>query len=102
MKLKKGDNVIVITGKDKGKKGKILEVFPSATRVIVEEVNVAHVHTKSRVRGHAGEIIKRAMPIHASNVMIVDPSKNMRTRVGIKRVGEKNVRVTKISGFELK
>ncbi|KKU81873.1 MAG: 50S ribosomal protein L24 [Parcubacteria group bacterium GW2011_GWA1_47_8] len=101
MKLKKGDNVIVITGKDKGKKGKILEVLPRVNRVVVEEVNVAKIHTKSRARGKAEEIVKRAMPIHASNIMIVDPTKDVRTRVGIKRIEGKNVRVTKVSGAEL-
>lgn len=102
MKLKKGDNVIIITGKDKGKKGKILEVLVSEGRVLVEGVNIAKVSEKSRVRGKAGEIVERPMPLNASNVMIVDPKEGKRTRVAIKTIGGKNVRVAKKSGAELK
>lgn len=102
MKLKKGDNVIVITGKSKGKKGKILEVFPLAGRVIVDGANISKVHEKPRTKGGKGQIIERAMPINASNVMIVDPKTGARTRVGVKKIDGKNVRVTKKSGSELK
>lgn len=102
MKLKKGDNVIIITGKDKGKKGKILEALPAQNRVVVEGANIAKVSEKSRTRGAAGQIVERAMPLNASNVMILDPKNNVRTRVGIKQIGGKNVRVTKKSGSELK
>lgn len=102
MKLKKGDNVMIITGKDKGKKGSILQVLPSLNRVVVEGANISKLHEKSRTKGKAGQIIERAMPINASNVMIVDPKTNVRTRVGIKKIDGKNVRVTKKSGSELK
>lgn len=102
MKLKKGDNVIVITGKDKGKKGKVLEVLPSVNRVVVEGANISKLHEKSRTKGKAGQIVEKAMPINASNVMIVDPKSGARTRVGIKKIDGKNVRVTKKSGSELK
>lgn len=102
MKLKKGDNVIIIAGKDKGKTGKILEVLPKVNRVVVESANIAKVSEKSRTRGKAGQIVERAMPLNASNVMILDPKKNVRTRVGIKKIGGKNVRVAKKSGSELK
>lgn len=102
MKLKKGDKVIIIAGKDKGKKGGILEVLPRVNRVIVEGANISKVHQKSRTKSTAGQIVERAMPIHASNVMIVDPKKNERTRVGIKEIAGKNVRITKKSGSELK
>lgn len=102
MKLKKGDNVIVTTGKDKGKKGSILKVFPALNRVLVEGVNVAKVSEKSRVRGKSGEIVERPMPLNASNVMIVDPKTGKRTRVGIKQIAGKNVRIAKKSGSELK
>ncbi|MEK7538609.1 MAG: 50S ribosomal protein L24 [Patescibacteria group bacterium] len=102
MKLKQGDNVIVITGSHKGKKGKILEALPRVNRVVVEGVNIAKIHQKSRVRGKAGEMVERAMPINASNVMIVDPKTGGRTRVGIKVIGGKNTRVTKKSASELK
>ncbi|HAS84987.1 MAG TPA: 50S ribosomal protein L24 [Candidatus Yonathbacteria bacterium] len=102
MKLKKGDNVIITTGKDKGKKGKILEVFPYANRVVVEGANISKLHEKSRTKGKAGQIVEKPMPINASNVMIVDPKSGARTRVGIKKIDGKNVRVTKKSGSELK
>jgi len=102
MKIKKGDNVIIITGKDKGKKGKILEVFPLTNRVVVEGANVSKVHQKPRTKAAVGQIIERSMSINASNVMIVDPKTGTRTRVGSKKIEGKNTRVTKKSGSELK
>lgn len=102
MKLKKGDKVIVIAGKDKGKKGAITESFPLLNRVIVEGVNVAKISEKPRTKGGKGQIVERAMPLNASNVMLLDPKDAVRTRVGIKKIGGKNVRVTKKSGSELK
>ncbi len=101
MKLKKGDNVIVITGKDKGKKGKILEVLPAVNRVVVEGANISKLHEKARTKGASGQIVEKAMPINASNVMVVDPKEGVRTRVGSKKIEGKNVRVTKKSGSEL-
>ena len=102
MKLKKGDSAIIITGKDKGKKGKIIRVFSGLNRVIVEGANLSKVHEKGRSKGVAGQIVERAMPIHASNVMILDPKTNERTRVGIKEIVGKNARIAKKSGSELK
>lgn len=90
------------TGKDKGKKGKILEVLPALNRVVVEGANISKLHEKSRTKGKSGQIVEKAMPINASNVMIVDPKEGSRTRVGIKKIDGKNVRVTKKSGSELK
>lgn len=102
MKLKKGDNVIIITGKDRGKKGKILKVFPSLNRVVVEGANISKVHEKGRVKGATGQIVERAMPLHISNVMVLDPKTNERTRIGIKEIAGKNVRIAKKSGSEIK
>lgn len=102
MKLKKGDNVIIIAGKDKGKKGKILSAFPSECRVVIEGANVSKVHEKGRAKGSAGQIVERAMPLHASNMMILDPKDNKRTRIGIKEIAGKNVRIAKKSGNEIK
>lgn len=102
MKIKKGDNVIIITGKDKGKKGKVLEVLPLVNRVVIEGANVSKIHEKPRTKGASGQIIERSMPINASNVMIVDPKTGTRTRVGSKKIDGKNVRITKKSGSELK
>lgn len=94
--------MIVVTGKDKGKKGKVVKVLPADNRVVVEGINVSKVHEKPRTEGASGQIVERAMPINASNLMIVDPKTNTRTRVGIKEIAGKNVRVTKKSGSELK
>lgn len=102
MKLKKGDNVVVTTGKDKGKKGKILEVLPSANRVVVEGANISKLHEKSKSKGKSGQIVEKPMPINASNVMIVDPKTGTRTRIGSKKIDGRNVRITKKSGSELK
>ncbi|MDD5152612.1 MAG: 50S ribosomal protein L24 [Candidatus Pacebacteria bacterium] len=102
MKLKKGDKVIVIAGKDKGKKGVILSAHPDLNRVVVEGINISKIHQKSRTKGKPGEIISRPQPIHASNVMLVDPKTGGRTRVSIKNIGGKNIRVSKKSSSEFK
>ena len=68
MKLKKGDNVIILTGKDKGKKGKIVRSLPKDDKVIVEGLNMVSKHQRPRKTGEKGQVIKIAMPIHASNV----------------------------------
>ena len=73
MKLKKGDNGIVLAGKDKGKKGKIVKVLVSANKVVVEGLNMTKKHQRPRKSNEKGQMINMAMPIHASNVMIVDP-----------------------------
>ncbi|OHA78648.1 MAG: 50S ribosomal protein L24 [Candidatus Yonathbacteria bacterium RBG_16_43_6] len=101
MKIKKGDNVIIIAGKDKGKKGKILETFPRLNRVVVDGANIAKVSTKPRTKGGKGEVVERAMPLNASNVMIVDAKTGKRTRIGIKEIAGKNVRIAKKSGNEI-
>ncbi len=68
MKLKKGDNVIIITGKDKGKKGKIVRSLPKKGKVIVEGLNMTKKHKRARKTNEKGSMVDRAMPIHASNV----------------------------------
>jgi large subunit ribosomal protein L24 len=73
MKLKKGDSVIIITGKDKGKKGKIAKVLPRLNKVVIEGLNMLAKHQRPRKTNEKGQIIKFATPIHASNVLIVDP-----------------------------
>lgn len=70
MHVKKGDNVVVLTGKDKGKSGKILRAFPKETLVLVEGVNIKKVHQKRKAGGKKGEIIEKAFPVHASNVKL--------------------------------
>ena len=101
-KLKRGDEVIVITGKDKGKRGKITQVFTSTSRVLVEGVNVVNRHVSARVaaamRKEPG-IEKKELPIHVSNVMFADPKTGKPTRLSYKTLenGTK-VRVAKKSG----
>jgi large subunit ribosomal protein L24 len=98
MKLKKGDLVAVIAGKDKGKQGKITEVVLKDNKVIVEGVNMVKKHSKASQTTAAG-IISKQLPIHASNVMLIDPKSGKPTRIGKK--AEKNgsfVRFAKNSG----
>jgi len=104
LKIKKGDKVVVLTGKDKGKTGAILRVLPSESRVIVQGVNVVKRHTApSRV--NAGGIVEKEASIHVSNVAHIDPKDGKPTRVGYKMVdsgakGEKprKVRIARRSG----
>ena len=104
MKIKKGDTVLVIAGKDKGAKGKVIQAYPEKQRVLVEGVNRIKKHTRitQNQRGaQSGGIITTEAAIHVSNVMLVD-SEGKPTRVG-KKVGEdgKRVRVSKRSGKEI-
>ena len=101
MKLKKGDNVIIIAGKDKGKKGKIVAVLVGKNKVVIEGINVMKKHQRPKKSGEKGSKIDVAMPMHASNFMIVDPKTGLGTRIGKKKVGEKMVRITKKSGQEI-
>lgn len=101
MKLKKNDNVIVMTGKDKGKKGKIVRVLVGKNKVVIEGINMLKKHQRPRKSGEKGQIMNVAMPIHASNVMIVDPKTGKGSRIGKKKVGDKMVRVTRKSEQEI-
>lgn len=101
MKLKKGDNVIVIAGKDKGNKGKIIRVLPALNKIVVEGVNILKKHQRPRKTGEKGQVIKMAMPMHASNVMIIDPKTEKGSRIGKKKVGDKMVRFTRKSNQEI-
>jgi len=101
MKLKKGDNVIVKTGKDKGKTGKIVRVLVSKNRVIVDGLNVVKKQQKPRRSNEKGSIVNISMPIHASNVMLVDPKTGKATRLGKKKVGDKMVRIARKSNQEV-
>ena len=101
MRIKKGDTVIVITGTDKGKKGKVLKAFPELDRIVVEGVNVKKKHQRANKTNQKGQIIDRTLPVHVSNVMIIDPSSGKGSRIGKKLVGEKLVRVAQKSGSAL-
>ncbi|MCZ8517270.1 50S ribosomal protein L24 [Paenibacillus filicis] len=97
--VKKDDTVFVITGKDKGKKGRVIAAFPRENRVLVEGVNMIKKHSKPSQQNPQGGIITQEAPIHVSNVMLVDPKSGQPTRVGYKVLdnGQK-VRVAKKSG----
>ncbi len=101
MRIKKGDNIIVITGKDKGKKGKVIKALPSIDRVVIEGINIKKKHMKPKKSGQKGQIVEIAAPLHVSNIAVVDPKDGKPTRVGMKIVGDKKVRVSKRSGAEL-
>lgn len=98
MHVKKGDKVMVISGKDKGKEGIILEAFPKKDRVIVEGVNVVKKHAKPSQANPQGGIIEFEAAIHVSNVMPIDPKTGEPTRVGYQVVDGNKVRVAKKSG----
>jgi large subunit ribosomal protein L24 len=104
-KIRRDDEVIVISGKDRGKTGKVLRVDPAKSRVYVEGLNIIKRHTRpSAVPGSpnaAGGVIEREGPIHISNVMLIDPKDHKPTRVGVSRENGKRFRVAKRSGQKL-
>ena len=95
MNIKKGDNVIVITGKDRSKTGKVVSVFKEANRVMVEGVNLYKKHKKPKKQGEKGQIVSLARPLQASNVMLYCSSCKAGRRVGIRMEGDKKVRYCK-------
>lgn len=98
LKIKKGDKVVVIAGKDKGKSGQVLEVIPSTSRVRVSGVNVSKRHTRPSA-ANAGGIIEKELSLHISNVAHIDPKTAKPTKVGVKVLKDgKKVRVAKKSG----
>lgn len=104
MKIRKNDNVMVITGNDRGKTGKVLKVFPAISKVIVEGINIRKRHTKPSRKNPQGGILEKEAPIHVSNVMLIDPKTNEPTRLGLQIIlddktnKKKRVRVSKVSG----
>lgn len=101
-RVKKDDNVVVVAGKDKGTRGKVLRVMPSDDKILVEGVNVITKHIKPSQRNPQGGRVKREAPIHISNVMLADPKDGKPTRVKIKTLesGER-VRVASRSGEQI-
>jgi len=101
--IKKGDTVVVITGVNKGQKGRVLEVIRKNHRAIVEGVNMIKKHTKPNADTPQGGIIEKEAPVHISNLMLVDPKTGEPTRIGRKLNDDgKLVRVSKKSGEEIK
>ena len=101
MNVKKGDTVIVLSGKDKGKTGKVLGTVPSEAKVVVEGINMVTCHIKPRKQGEEGGIVKREAAIYASKVQVVCPKCDKGTRVAYKVTDGKKVRVCKKCGAEL-
>jgi large subunit ribosomal protein L24 len=100
LKIKKGDHVVVLTGRDKGKHGEVIEVRPKEQRALVRGVNMVRRHQKQSANQEAGIISKEA-PIQLSNLALEDPKDGKPTRVGFKMVGDKKVRFAKRSGVEI-
>ena len=101
MSIKKGDTVVVLSGKDKGKKGEVIGVFPKDGKVVVEKVNMISRHTKPRRQGETGGIIQKEAPIYACKVQTVCPKCGKATRIAHKIEGDKKVRVCKHCGAEI-
>jgi large subunit ribosomal protein L24 len=100
LKVKKGDQVVVITGREKGKRGEILKVLREENRVIVQGVNMAQRHQRQSMQQEGG-IVQKELAIHVSNVALIDPKTDKPTRVGYKMDGERKVRVARRSGEAL-
>ena len=103
-KIRKGDKVIVLTGRDKGRSGEVVEVHPRAERALVRGVNMVKRHQKQTAQQDGG-IISKEMTIHLSNIALADPKDGKPTRVGFKFVGDgddrRKVRIAKRSGVEI-
>ncbi|WP_428428364.1 50S ribosomal protein L24 [Pararhizobium sp.] len=99
-KIRKGDKVVVLTGKDKGRSGEVLQVMPKEDRAVVRGVNMVKRHQRQTQAQEAG-IINKEASIHLSNLAIADPQDGKPTRVGFKIDGDKKVRVAKRSGVSI-
>ena len=96
-KIRKGDRVVVLAGKDKGRQGSVLKVLPKESRVVVEGLNMVQRHTRPSQGDPQGGIKNKEAPLHVSNVALVD-SKGKATRVGLRMEGDKKVRFAKTTG----
>ena len=95
MKIRKNDNVIMLGGKDKGKKAKVSHVFPSGDRVVVEGLNLVKKHTRARKQGQKGQIVSKERAVSISSVALVCKSCGKQTRVGYRVEGENKIRICK-------
>lgn len=102
MKLKKGDKVVVIAGKAKGTSGTIVRALPARNLVVLDGINMVKRHRKPSASNRSGQIVEKPMPIHASNVMLLDPKSGKPTRIRIERKDGVRVRVATKSGEVLK
>lgn len=102
MKVKKGDNVTIISGKDRGKSGKVLNIFPKNYKALIEGLNLRKKHVKPKKQGEKGQKIEVAYPLNISNIMVVCKSCGKRIRVGHKILEDKSkIRVCKKCGEEI-
>jgi len=101
MKIKKGDKVIIIAGKDRGKTSTVVRVYPKKEKVVVDGVNMLKKHQRASASGGKGQIVEKAAPVHVSNVMIADPQSGKRTRIAIKSVNGVRTRVARKSGAQI-
>lgn len=102
MKIKKGDTVKIIAGKDRGKTGKVTHAFPEMDKVVVDGVNLHKKHMRPKKQGQKGQIIQKPSPIHISNVMFMCQACGEPARVGGKKVGDRKIRVCKKCNGEIK
>ena len=101
MNIKKGDTIVVLSGKDKGKQGKVLGTVPKSSKIVAEGINMVTCHVKPRRQGEEGGIVKREAAIYASKVQVVCPKCGKNTRVGCELKDGKKVRTCKKCGAEL-
>ena len=101
MKIKKGDQVLIISGKDRGKKGKVLDVFPKEEKVVVEGGNIRKKHVKPKRSGEKGQVVETPASIAVANVKLICPKCGQLTRVGYKLVEDKKYRICKKCGVEM-
>jgi large subunit ribosomal protein L24 len=99
-RIRKGDNVVVITGRDRGKSGEVLRVLPAENRAVVRGVNLVRRHQRQTARDQGG-IITKEMPIHMSNISLADPSDGKPTRIGFRFVEGRKVRYAKRTGDQI-
>lgn len=95
MKIRKGDTILVVSGKDKGKKGKVLKSMPHGDRILVEGINLVKKHVKPKKQGEKGQIVQLPSPLSVSNVKIICPKCSKPARVGYKKEGKNKYRVCK-------
>lgn len=100
--IKKNDNITIISGKDRGKSGQVLKIFPKQDRILVEGVNMRKKHIRPKKAGEKGQTVQMPMPIHISNAMVVCKNCSKRTRIGKKILGNGvKIRVCKKCGSEI-
>ena len=102
LKIRKNDTVVVLSGEDKGKTGKVLKVLVEKQRALVEGVNIMTKSTKPNAKNPQGGFVKQEAPIHISNLSLIDPKSGKATRVAIKHEGKNVIRIAKKSGEEIK